>query len=195
MFQNFAHKLVNLNLGTQFYTSIVTDMSNMFNGCGQTEMTTLTLGDNFNTSQVTNMSGMFQDLGKTNMQSLDLGDTFYTTSVTDMTNMFNGCGQSAMTVLDLGPAFTKVADSHDNFMTNCGTSELIIYAPEAIYSDRMSAIQSLLVTQICSHITGDEEAMRVISLKPPAANCRISWLLSSLSFTKLTRPDAMMWGR
>ena len=52
--------------------------------------------------------------------------------------MFEQCGQTAMTTLDLGPAFTKIATQHSNFMTNCGKSNLVIYAPEAIYKDKTS---------------------------------------------------------
>ena len=51
-----------------------------------------------------------------------------------MTEMFNGTGTTAMTKLDLGPAFTQIAETHDNIFTNCGTTNLTIYAPEAVYS-------------------------------------------------------------
>ena len=135
MFQDFAYQLKALDLGNYFYTSEVINMSNMFNGCAQTSMKTLTLGNNFNTSKVTDMSGMFQNCGKNKLESLDLGDLFYTTTVTNMTGMFYGCGDLAMTVLDLGPAFTKIATQHDGFMTDCGTADIVIYAPEAIYSN------------------------------------------------------------
>ena len=110
MFQNFAYKLGSLNLGSQFYTSAVTNMSNMFSGCGQTELTTFSLGSNFNTARVTNMSGMFQNFAP-KLVSLNLGTQFYTSAVTDMSNMFYNCGTTAMTSLDLGPAFTRIASS------------------------------------------------------------------------------------
>ena len=111
-------------------------MKDMFNSCGNYNMTSLNLGDKFDTSNVTDMENMFKDCGKENMITLDLGDKFYTTNATNMDNMFNGCGQNAMKTLNLGPAFTKVANRHTNFMTNCGTTGLVIYAPESIYSNK-----------------------------------------------------------
>ena len=157
-----------LTLGSQFITNEVTNMSSMFEGCGTSSMTALNLGGNFNTAKVTNMDSMFknctpnltsidlgnqfdtrivtdmgsmfEDFGTTSLTSLDLGNLFYTSevTVTDMNNMFNGCGTTAMTVLDLGPAFTKISTEHSNFMKDCGTGTLIIYAPESIYENRTS---------------------------------------------------------
>ena len=122
------------NLKDKFDTSNVTMMIGMFNGTGALSMTSFNLGDKFNTAKVTDMTEMFSHLGY-NVTSLDLGDLFYTTSATDMTNMFRGCGQTSMTVLDLGPAFTKIAERHTDFMTDCGTSDLKVYASEAIYKN------------------------------------------------------------
>ena len=70
------------------------------------------------------------------MTSLDLGDKFNTNAVTDMTEMFKNCGHIAMTTLNLGPAFTKIATESTDFMTDCGTTGLTIYAPESIYSNK-----------------------------------------------------------
>ena len=138
MVKNFGYeKIQTLDL-ENFNISQVTDMSSMFEGLGYKSLTSLTLGSNFDTSGVTNMNSMFKDCGYTTLTSLDLGNLFKTSAVTDMTNMFNGCGKTAMAVLDLGPNFTKIADSHDGFMTDCGTSSLVVYAPEAIYSDKAS---------------------------------------------------------
>ena len=53
----------------------------------------------------------------------------------------------------------------------------------------------LFVMHICSHISGEEEAILVISLKPPAANVFMYSLLLSLCFTKLTRLEAIKWGK
>ena len=92
-------------------TAIVTDMSNMFNGCKALESLNLST---FNTDKVTDMSGMFDscealtELNLTNfntanvtnmaemffyceaLKSLDISK-FNTDKVTDMSNMFNGC--------------------------------------------------------------------------------------------------------
>ena len=130
------NKLTSLNLGSNFDTSSVTDMSYMFYNTGYTSMTTLTLGSKFNTAKVTNMLSMFQNCGASKLTSLNLGGLFYTTSVADMTDMFNGCGQVSMTTLDLGPAFTKIASTNTDFMTNCGKpDEITIYAGSAIYAN------------------------------------------------------------
>ena len=125
--------LTSLDLGDKFDTSNVTDMSDMFSGL--TALPILDLGDKFNTSNVTNMSNMFS--GLTALTSLDLGDKFDTSNVTNHGKMFAGC--TAITTLDLGPKFTKIAsDENSGFMTNCGTTGAVIYAPEAIYKDRTS---------------------------------------------------------
>ena len=51
-------------------------MKDMFNSCGNYNMTSLNLGDKFDTSNVTDMENMFKDCGKENMITLDLGDKF-----------------------------------------------------------------------------------------------------------------------
>ena len=125
--------LTSLDLGDKFDTSNVTDMSDMFSG--HTALPILDLGDKFNTSNVTNMSNMFS--GLTALTSLDLGDKFDTSNVTNHGKMFAGC--TAITTLDLGPKFTKIAsDENSEFMSDCGTTGAVIYAPEAIYKDRTS---------------------------------------------------------
>ena len=130
--------MTSLTLPNSFDTGKVTDMNSMFDSCGYTAMTNLDLGDSFDTSKVTNMYRMFSYCGYTAMTSLDLGDLFYTTSATTTQAMFYNCGNTAMTVLDLGPAFTKIPSNNTDMFTNCGTSNLKVYAPESIYSDRTS---------------------------------------------------------
>ena len=143
-------KLAQLELGELFDTSKVTNMNAMFYRTGNDSMTKLDLGDKFNTKLVTNMYRMFYNCGA-KMTSLDLGNQFYTTAVTNMVEMFKGCGSTLMTALDLGPAFTKIpsgnisytngdgenvtTDAHMDIFKECGTSTLLIYAPEAIYAD------------------------------------------------------------
>ena len=139
MFSHFAYnKLTSLNLGADFDTSLVQYMGHMFDNTGYTEMTSLNLGDKFNTSSVTDMQYMFNATGNNKMPSLSLGEKFNTNSVTNMNYMFKDCGASAMTTLNLGPAFTKIADQNTEFMVNCGTTGLVIYAPESIYSNKTS---------------------------------------------------------
>ena len=139
MFNATGHEAMkSLNLGNLFDTSSVTSMVSMFEECGYKAMTVLNLGNNFDTQNVTNMNRMFKGCGHTAMTSLELGDKFYTKKVTNMNNMFNGCGRTAMIVLDLGPAFTNIPESCQGFITDCGTASLVIYAGEAIYSDKTS---------------------------------------------------------
>ena len=126
--------MTSLNLGSNFNTSNVISMAEMFYQCGTSSLTSLDLGNQFNTSNVTYMNQMFYECGKEKLTSLSLGNKFYTTNVTDMTSMFEGCGNGAMTSLDLGPAFTKIADSHDKFLTLCGNNRVTYYVPESIYN-------------------------------------------------------------
>ena len=126
--------MTSLNLRDKFNTSKVTNMHGMFNGTGYTAMTSLDLGDKFDTSKVTNMKNMFYQTGYSKMTVLDLGDKFNTKIVEDMSTMFSETGHNAMTILDLGPKFTKIAGNNTDMFKNCGTTNLTIYAPEAIYS-------------------------------------------------------------
>ena len=66
-------------------TSEVTDMSEMFGGCGS--LTSLDVSG-FNTDKVTNMGGMFS--GCSNLSNLNVSG-FNTENVTDMSFMFDGC--------------------------------------------------------------------------------------------------------
>ena len=70
-YKNVISKLQNLDLGSNFDTSNVTNMWGMFAGVGQVSpMTTLNLGDKFNTSKVTNMGYMFHCTGRAARSSL-----------------------------------------------------------------------------------------------------------------------------
>ena len=96
---------------------------------------TLSVREKFNTSKVTNMSNMFKETGFTAMTSLDLGNIFYTTSVTNTSGMFNNTGSTAMTILDFGPAFDRIPNTNTDMFKNTGTTSLVVYAPESIYSN------------------------------------------------------------
>lgn len=58
--------------------------------------------------------------------------------------------------------------------------------------DNLKAI--LRASKVKAHISGDDEAILVISLKPPAAKSFINSSWVSFSFTKLTRLDAIKCG-
>ena len=79
MFQN--SKAITLDL-SNFDTSNVTSMGNMFNGCSS--LTSLDLST-FNTSKVTNMGGMFRNCSSLTLLDLKRLDT---SNVTNMRYMF-----------------------------------------------------------------------------------------------------------
>ncbi len=103
-----------LNLGSNFETKNVTDMSYMFGNLGSSNRSfNIDLGPNFDTSSVTNMSNMFSGLfyrddyyGSTSHMQLSLGAKFDTSKVTNMSNMFSGvCNDCGNFELNLGEHF------------------------------------------------------------------------------------------
>ena len=106
MFSNCG-SLMSLDLSS-FNTSKVTNMNGMFLNC--TKLTSLDLSS-FNTSKVTNMSYMFSSC--LSITNLDLSN-FNTSKVTDMSIMFSDC--SSLTSLDLSSFNTsKVTNMRDMF--------------------------------------------------------------------------------
>ena len=104
---------------SNFDTSKVTNMSNMF--LGMSNLTSLNLS-NFDTSQVTNMAGMFFNLLL--LTTLDFS-SFNTSKVTSMSNMFNN--MPSLTTLDLSSFDTSnVTDMRYMFfsMSNLTTLDL-----------------------------------------------------------------------
>jgi len=95
---------------SNFDTSKVTNMSNMF--LGMSNLTTLNLS-NFNTSQVTNMSSMFGFMS--NLTSLNLSN-FDTSQVTNMAGMFFNI--LLLTTLDLSSFNTSKVTSMSNMFNN-----------------------------------------------------------------------------
>ena len=95
---------------SNFDTSKVTNMSNMF--LGMSNLTTLDLS-NFNTSQVTNMSSMFGFMS--NLTSLNLSN-FDTSQVTNMAGMFFNI--LLLTTLDFSSFNTSKVTSMSNMFNN-----------------------------------------------------------------------------
>ena len=95
----YCNKLTELDLGSNFNTGQVTDMSWMFDYCSR--LTKLDLGSKFNTKNVSNMERMFT--GMHSLESLDLGKNFYTNNVEDMTGMF--AQLRSLEELDFGDKF------------------------------------------------------------------------------------------
>ena len=108
--------MTSLDLGENFDTSKVTDMSYMFVNTGYESMTSLDLGDNFNTGKVTTMEGMFESTGLRAMTSLELGDKFDTRNVINMSKMFEWTGLDSMESLDLGDNFDTSNVTDMSFM-------------------------------------------------------------------------------
>ena len=110
-------------------TSNVTDMSQMFQSCGNhsTEFT-LDLGNNFNTSNVIRMKDMFYGCGRESTKfTLNLGDNFDTSNVYDMSGLFHNCGyNSTVFALDLGEKFdtSNVINMSDMF-NGCGAKSTV----------------------------------------------------------------------
>ena len=79
------------------------------------------LGDNFDTSKVKDMTYMFCNCGKNSTKfALDLGDNFDTSNVTKMNSMFSGCGYSSPTfTLDLGAKFDTSKVTNMYLMFDC----------------------------------------------------------------------------
>lgn len=93
---------------TNFDTSNVVDMRNMFSGCNK--LTSLNLSG-FNTSNVTSMTKMFQNCY--GLKNLNLNN-FNTSNVTDMSYMFDYC--SGLSSIDLSSFNTsKVTDMSGMF--------------------------------------------------------------------------------
>lgn len=83
------------------------------------------------TNNVSNMQYMFK--GCTSLNKLILEENFNTSNVTNMSNMFADC--SSLNLLDLGPAFTKIGETYNDMLKNCGTSSCTVNVPEAIYKN------------------------------------------------------------
>ena len=121
--------LISLDLKEKFVTNSVKNISHMFDG--NKKLNSIIGINKFNTSNVTNMSGLFRNCNS--IKKIELGSNFDTTNVTNMDEMFFNC--TNVSEIDLGIAFNKIAESHTDFTTNCGTNSTKIYVGEAIYSN------------------------------------------------------------
>ena len=114
---NMAHmfdgcgSLESLNV-SGFNTSNVTDMSNMFAGCGSLESLDVS---GFNTAKVTNMSCMFKDCSS--VANLDVSG-FNTAKVTNMSNMFYSC--ALLSSLDVSGFNTQNVTDMSDMFAGCG---------------------------------------------------------------------------
>ena len=98
---------------SNFNTSKVTNMINMFSNCGS--LMSLDLS-NFNTSKVTNMINMFSNCSS--LTSLDLSG-FDTSNAINMSNVFRNC--SSLTSLDLSGFNTSNVTNMGRMFYNCSS--------------------------------------------------------------------------
>ena len=106
---NYCTKLTTLDV-SNWDTSQVTDMNNMFHYCEK--LTALDVS-NFNTSKVTNMENMFHTCYK--LTTLDVSN-WDTSQVTDMNNMFCFC---KLTTLDLSNFDTSKVTNMNSMFGYC----------------------------------------------------------------------------
>lgn len=122
-----------IDLGPNFITSSVTDMSEMFFETGYRDLEEICLGENFDTSKVRNMRNMFYNFGYNRLENLSLGTKFSTKSCIDTSAMFSYCGYLSLMNLDLGPAFSSIPTTNSQMFYNTGKIDGKIYVGEAIY--------------------------------------------------------------
>ena len=108
---NSCDQLTSLDL-SKFNTSNVTNMEGMFNACFSLD--TITGLENLNTSNVTNMMDMFRDCNS--LSSLDLSN-WDTSNVTDMNTMFENC--NSLSSLDLSNWDTSNVTDMRSMFSGC----------------------------------------------------------------------------
>ena len=118
--------LTNINGLENWNTEKVTDMQDMFSGCGfyNSEFTSLDVSS-FDTSNVTSMTGMFEAC--VNLNSIIFGNNFNTSNVTTMESMFYSCSKLAS--LDLSVFNTENVTTMENMFFACGNLNQILVGP------------------------------------------------------------------
>lgn len=118
MFAN-SPKLTSITLnGSNFGTSKVTTMENMFAGCESLQELDLS---HFNTANVKNMTRMFNL--NYNLKTLHWSSSFTTANVTSMTYMFNDC--NALQNLDLSSFDTSKVTNMECMFRSCYVLETL----------------------------------------------------------------------
>ena len=116
MFQDCT-SLVNINFGSDWDTSNITDMKYLFKNCSS--LPTIDLSG-FNTSKVTSFSNFFN--GCSSLTSLDVSG-FDTSKSSSFGFMFRDC--SKLTVLDVSKFNTSKAITFQDMFYNCSLLEII----------------------------------------------------------------------
>ena len=110
MFYNCSN-LTNIEIGPNFVTDNVTNMSGMFYRCNKLISVDVS---NFNTIKVTDMSNMFSDCN--NLTTLNVSN-FNTSKVTNMMKMFSGCRK--LTNIDVSSFNTSNVTRLDSMFYAC----------------------------------------------------------------------------
>ena len=111
-------ELKTIKFGDDINTSLVTDMSYLFNRC--TGLTSVDLSS-FNTANVTTMASMFRNCSSLT-GTLDLSN-FNTANVTSMSYMFNGC--SNLSTIDISSFSTNSNLGIGSMFNSCSNLETI----------------------------------------------------------------------
>ncbi len=178
------NKIIKLDL-SNFNTSKVTNMSNMFGVCPS--LISLDLS-NFNTSKVTNMSNMFFECSS--LTSLDLSG-FNTSKVTNMYRMFEGC--SSLISLDLSNFNTSNVTSMESMFEGC--SSLTSIGLNKFNTSKVTDMSRMFFE--CSSLTSLDlsgfNTSKVTNMKEMFVNCSslTSLDLSNFNTSKVTKMDAM----
>ncbi len=163
MFENLWNDSLNLD---NFDTSKVTDMNSMF--YNMSNLTSIDLS-NFDTSNVTDMSAMFS--GMRSLTSLDLSN-FDTTNVTGMGSMFYG--MNSLTSLNLSSFNTQNVTDMDYMFYNARkvTTTLTIRNKDVSYNNIFDYAATEEGSQITLNYTADTESVvdAMIASKPEDSN-------------------------
>ena len=175
---------------TNFDTSNVVDMRNMFSGCNK--LTSLNLSG-FNTSNVTSMTKMFQNCY--GLKNLNLNN-FNTSNVTDMSYMFDYC--SGLSSIDLSSFNTsKVTDMSGMFRNFARDSKATSLDLSSFDTSNVGNMSSMF--EGCEKLTGlnlsSFNTSKVANMKSMFKNCLslTSLNLNNFDTSKVTDMSGMFY--
>ena len=169
--------LTSLSLGESFYTNSVTDIRNMFYGCGQLSMTSLDLGPAFTKIPITNTDFM-TDCGKSGEITIYAGSAIY-----ENQNAFRLNADSNTTIEFtrgiINPKY-KPEWNIETFTTNTTNSSLVITLQGAVDSTIYANYAKMVTNQFANGMT---ENVQVTVDGDTSANDSITKIISNASST------------
>ena len=186
LFYNFKN-VKSITFGSNFDTSSVTNMIDMFYGCSG--LTSLDLSK-FNTSEVTSMSGMFWNCKS--LTSLNISN-FNTSRVTNMARMFENCEN--LKSLDVSKFDTSKVTTMSNMFDGC--SNLTSLDVSKFDTSKVTTMLSMFYG--CSSLTSLDvskfDTSKVTSMKSMFAGCKnlTSLNVSNFDTSKVTAMDWMFY--